>query len=369
MTGETTLQITAALSRGPDSRFRIETLDLAAPGEGEVLIRTLASGICHTDLAVKAKWPIGYGPIVLGHEGAGVVVEVGAGVCGIRPGDTVLLSYRRCGRCRRCRAGRPAYCEQFALLNTSGGRADGSTPLSLDGSPVRGCFFGQSSFASHCLTTVDNIVVVEPGADLTVLAPLGCGVQTGAGSVLNVLKPDETSSFAVFGAGTVGLAGLLAARASGVRTIVAVDPVAGRRALAAKLGATMTIDPGVDDPVEAIKDHTAGGATHALDTTGVPTVLSRAMKAVGSGGTLVAVGLGRPEVSVDIIDIISGGKTLRGSIEGDADPHEFLPRLVALHAEGRLPLEELVTTYPFTDINRAVADSVAGVTVKPVLVF
>jgi aryl-alcohol dehydrogenase len=363
------MQITAALSRGPEHPFSVEPAQIEAPRAGEVLVRTVASGVCHTDLVTKAMFPAEYGPIVLGHEGAGIVEEIGPGVTGIRPGDHVLLSYRRCGSCRQCAAGRPTYCQQFAALNTSGGRTDGSTPISQDGVPVRGSFFGQSSFASHIVSTVDNTVVVDPALDLTVLAPLGCGIQTGAGAVLEVLRPDEASSFVAFGAGGVGLAGLMAARASGVATVIAVDPVAARRELAVKLGASAAIDPGAGDVIEAVQDHTHGGATHALDTTGIPTVLAQALRALDAGGMLVAVGLGQPSVTVDIIDLIGGGKSLRGCIEGDADPHVFLPKLIELHAAGLLPIEELITTYPLADIGRAVADSVAGITVKPVLVF
>jgi len=363
------MQITAALSRGLESPFSCEPVELDRPGPGEILVRTVATGICHTDLLFSSIPPGEAGPIVLGHEGAGVVDAVGPGVHGIEPGDHVLLSYRRCGGCRSCRAGRPTYCTTFAELNSSGARLDGSTPLSQDGKPVRAAFFGQSSFATHCLATVDNTVVVDRSLDLTVLAPFTCGFQTGAGAVLNVLQPGDASSFVVYGAGAVGLAALLAARDHGVGTIVAVEPVAGRRDLALKLGATAVVDPGADDVVAAVRSHTSGGSSHALDTTGAPLVLRQALTALGPGGALVAVGLGAPDVTIDIIDIIGGGKTLRGCIEGDADPYTFLPRLIDLYSAGRFPVDELVARYPFPQIGAAVEASVSGAVVKPVLVF
>ncbi|MEU4148889.1 NAD(P)-dependent alcohol dehydrogenase [Streptomyces sp. NPDC026659] len=363
------MDVTAALSRHPEEPFALERVTLDVPREGEVLVRMVASGICHTDLHYRSVLPPAGGPYVLGHEGAGVVEGTGPGVTGIRPGDRVVLSYRHCGDCSHCRAGRVAYCTRLGELNAPGPRPDGTHTLHQDGTPVAGTFFGQSSFATHALASVDNTVVVNPDTDLVTAAPLGCGVQTGAGSVLNVLRPQRSSSFVVYGAGAVGCAALMAARAEEVGTIVAVDPVPARRELALRLGATAALDPGAVDVVEAVRELTGGGASHALDTSGLPSVIAEAALALGRAGTLVLVGLGKPQLTVDVDDIMRGGKTLRGCIEGDARPHEFIPRLLEMRAKGLLPLEEITTAYPFAEIDRAAADSRSGVTVKPVLVF
>lgn len=361
--------VTAAVSRGPQEPFSIEDLDLAAPLSGQVRVRLVASGVCHTDLVTKAMLPAEAGAVVLGHEGAGVVEELGDDIAGISVGDHVLLSYRSCGGCRSCRAGHNTYCEQFVALNTSFVRPDGSTALSKQGNPILGSFFGQSSFASHVLASADNIVVVSDDIDLVTAAPLGCSIQTGAGAVLNVLQPGPDAHFVVYGAGSVGLAALMAAKAAGVESIIAVDLLGPRRELASKLGATAVVDPADGDLVEAIRELTNGGATHSLDTTGVPEVVAQGMTALRARGSLVVVGLGQPALTVDISDILAGGKTLRGCLEGDAVPQQFLPELLGLMAAGKLPVEELVTTYPLKDINEAVADAHSGTTIKPVLVF
>lgn len=362
------MQITAAVSRGPDSPFTLETVELDEPRADEVLVRIVATGLCHTDLFTKAALPHAAGPAVLGHEGAGIVVNVGPRVSGIAPGDHVILSYRHCGDCDQCRSAGPAYCVDAHRLNSSGRRADGSATVTQNGEPVRAAFFGQSSFADHVLATADNIVVVDESVDLAAAAPLGCGFQTGAGAVLNVLRPGIDSSVAVFGAGSVGFAALLAARSVGVTTLFAVDPVPARRALAAEFGA-VAIDPGTQDVVAAIRAATGGGATHTLDTTGIPAVVGQALSSLRARGSAVVVGLGAPEVTVNIQDLMLNGKTLRGCVEGDSSVQQFIPQLLALHAEARFPFDRLVTEYRFEDINRAVADQAAGAVIKPVLVW
>jgi len=183
------MQITAALTYAPDAPFEIQEVELDEPRDDEILVRMVAAGICHTDLGVKAAWPADAGPLVLGHEGAGVVEAVGAGVSGLAAGDHVLLSYRSCRSCASCTAGHVSYCERFRELNAVGVRPDGSTTMRRDGAAVHGNFFGQSSFATHALAYASNSVKVDDSVDLTVAAPLGCGIQTGAGAVLNVLEP------------------------------------------------------------------------------------------------------------------------------------------------------------------------------------
>lgn len=355
------MEITAAVSRSPDSPFTLESVDLDEPRPDEALVRIHATGLCHTDLTFKSRIP---GPAVLGHEGAGVVEAVGAQVTGIAPGDHVLLSYRSCGDCVQCRAGHPSYCSRSALLNSSGGRADGSATLSQNGTRLFGAFFGQSSFAQYALAAAGNVVVVDPGLDLTVAAPLGCGFQTGAGAVLNVLVPEPDSRLVVFGAGGVGLAAVMAAKAVGVEVVVVVDPVASRRDKAVELGASQAVDPTTEDVETVVR-----GATHALDTTARPEVVATALRVLGPRGMLVVVGLGARHATIDVLDLMLSGKTIRGCTEGDADPSEFIPQLLALHAQGRFPMEAIVRRYDAADIESAVADSRSGDTIKPVLVW
>jgi aryl-alcohol dehydrogenase len=363
------MRIKAALSNSAEAPFEIAEVQLDEPRPDEVLVALTAVGVCHTDLTMKALWPEAMSPIVLGHEGAGVVEAVGRDVTGVRPGDRVLLSYRSCGACRECAAGHRTYCQDFRTLNALGSRADGSTTMRRGTSPVYGSFFGQSSFASHALAYESNLVVVGDHVDLSIVAPLGCGVQTGAGAVLNVLRPAGDASLVVFGAGAVGLSAVMVAKASGVATIIAVDPIAERRQIATEIGATATVDPASDDVVEGIRRLTGAGATHALDTTAIGAVINQAIAALAALGTLALVGVGTPEVAIDVQSVIGGGKTIRGVIEGDAVAQQFVPRLLDLHAEGRLPLEKLIRIYDFDDINTAVADARSGATIKPVLVF
>jgi aryl-alcohol dehydrogenase len=363
------MKIRAAISAGAEAPFEIAEVELDEPRRDEVLVELRAVGVCHSDLTMKAVWPEAISPIVLGHEGAGVVVTAGADVTGVRPGDHVVLSYRSCGSCPECAGGHRPYCRDFRTLNGIGSRPDGSATMRRNGSRVYGSYFGQSSFASHALAYESNVVVVGEEIDLGVAAPLGCGVQTGAGTVLNVLAPPREASLVVFGAGGVGLSAVMAAFASGVGTIIAVDPVASRRQLAVALGATATLDPGAGDVVDGIRRLTGAGATHAVDTTAKGAVINQAIEALAPLGTLALVGIRIPDFAMNVQSVMSGGKTIRGVIEGDAAPQDFIPRLVELHGQGRLPLEKLIRRYDFADIDVAFADAASGRTVKPVLQF
>jgi aryl-alcohol dehydrogenase len=363
------MRIRAAISASAEAPFELAEVELDEPRRDEVLVELRAAGVCHSDLTMKAIWPEAISPIVLGHEGAGVVAAVGDEVTGVRTGDHVVLSYRSCGSCPECAGGHRPYCRDFRTLNGIGTRPDGSATMRRNGSRLYGSFFGQSSFASHALAYESNVVVVGDEIDLAVAAPLGCGVQTGAGTVLNVLAPPPESSLVVFGAGGVGLSAVMAAFASGVGTIVAVDPVGSRRQLAAELGATATIDPGAGDVVDVIRALTGIGVTHAIDTTAKGAVINQAIEALAPLGTLALVGLRPADFAMNVQSVMSGGKTIRGVIEGDAAPREFIPRLVELHGQGRLPVEKLIRRYDFGDINVAFADAASGTAIKPVLQF
>jgi aryl-alcohol dehydrogenase len=348
--------------------FSLEEVDLDGPRDDEILVRIVATGLCHTDIHLKGALPEATFPRVLGHEGAGVVEAVGAGVNGVEAGDHVVLSFRSCRACEDCANGMVGYCGAALLLNYMGMRTDGSTTYSRDGSPVFGNFFGQSSLSMHAIAYADNCVVIDKSVDLTKVAPYGCGFQTGAGTVLNVLKPGPADSLVVYGVGAVGLAAFAAAKHLGVATMVAVDPLASRRDAAARYGA-VGIDPTGEDVVAKVKELTGGGANYAIDTTAISPVVKQAQLSLRSRGTLIALGLGAEEYTIDALDLLQTGKVIRSTIEGDSDPQEMVPRLIELNAAGEFDVDDLIATYPFSEINSAVADVLAGKVVKPVFVW
>ena len=360
------MHITAAVAHGADAPFTVERLELADPRPDEVLVRIVASGICHSDLTARQSFPAEL-PVVLGHEGAGIVEWVGSEIDGVRPGDHVLVTYSSCGACGRCDRGTPGYCDRWVELN--GGRYGSDSPLTRDEQPIVGAFFGQSSFASHIITAARNLVVVDTDVDLAMTAAFGCGVQTGAGTLANVLRPDSSSSVVIFGVGGVGMAALMAARALGVGTVVAVDLSASRLEIAAALGADVVVDGASDDVAAEIVAATKGGATHALDTTGVDSVIANAIDSLAPLGILAVVALGEPVLPIEVAKLIGQGKTLRGSVEGDVDPQQFLPQLVDWYRNGKFPMEKIVRTYAFDSINDAVAAAADGSIIKPVLTF
>ena len=298
-----------------------------------------------------------------------MVEAVGADVTGIEVGDHVVLSFRSCGACANCTAGLVGYCESSLMLNYMGMRMDGSTTYSRDGATVFGSFFGQSSLSAHAIAYADNCVVVDKSVDLTKVAPYGCGFQTGAGTVLNVLEPGPDDSLVVFGVGAVGLAALAAAQHLGAGTTVAVDPLPGRLEAAARYGAVGVDPTGEGSVVDKVKELTGGGATYAIDTTAISDVVTQAQQSLRVRGTLIALGLGAEEYTIDAIDLLQNGKVIKASIEGDSDPQEMVPRLIAMNAAGDFDVDHLITTYPFAEINTAVADVLAGKVVKPVLVW
>ncbi|MBI2244121.1 MAG: NAD(P)-dependent alcohol dehydrogenase [Nocardioides sp.] len=367
------MRTTVAVVDGPGAEFVLEEVEIDGPRADEVLVRIVATGLCHTDLSLRDTLPAEMFPRVFGHEGAGVVEEVGADVTGIEVGDQVVLSLASCRGCARCSDGLVGYCEQTLMLNYMGFRADGSTSYSRAAGPVYGHFFGQSSFARHAVALASSVVVVDQDLDLTRAAPYGCGFMAGSGAILNVARPKAGDTVVVYGVGAVGLAAVAAARASGVETVVAVDLQARRLEAAEKLGA-VGVDSaalGETSVVDRVKELTGGGASYAIETTAVPAVLKEAAQSLGVRGTLVVLGLdmSRPEFPVDAIDLLQNGKVVRGSVEGDSDPLEMVPRMLRLNAEGKFPVDDLVTTYPFTEINTAIADVLAGRVVKPVLVW
>lgn len=361
----------AAVLEGPGSLV-VSEVEFGAPGPGEVLIKLVASGLCHTDLGVIAGGIPFPAPGIIGHEGAGVVAAVGAGVSSVEVGDKVLLSFTSCGTCAACASTHPAYCETWLPRNLLGGmRGDESGETRRGDVTLATHFFGQSSFAEYSIADERSIVKVDPSADLAALAPLGCGVLTGFGSVWNVLDPGPTDTVAVYGTGAVGLSGLIAAALRAPAQLIAIDIVDERLQLARELGATHTINATTEDVAARLGEITDGrGVSLSFDTTGNPGVARSALDAASVRGTVLVCGAPPPgtEIRVDIQGILTG-KVLRGVTMGDTNPRTLIPELVALHAAGNLPLEKLERTYTLDQISDAAADMHRGATVKPVILY
>jgi aryl-alcohol dehydrogenase len=361
------VRIQAAVTEELGAAFAVQPVDIQDPEAREVRVRVAAAGICHTDLIVRDQWyPVPL-PAVLGHEGAGVVERVGSAVTKVAPGDHVAMSFGSCGTCVSCLTGRPSYCLGFFEFNFAATRPDGTTALSREGEPVHSHFFGQSCFATHCMATERNVVKLDEDIAFELIAPFGCGVQTGAGAILNALRPPAGAAVAVFGTGTVGLAAIMAATITGATTIVAVDLNPERLSLARELGATHTVDAGAEDVAAAIA--AIGGADYALETTGSAPVLRTAVDCTtptGITGVIGAPAFGT-EVSLDVNTILIGGRSVRGIVEGDSVPDIFIPRLIELWRAGRFPVDRIIAGYDFDDIEHAAADAEAGAVVKAVL--
>jgi aryl-alcohol dehydrogenase len=362
----------AAVAREHGRPLTIEELDLDDLRPGEVRVRLVASGICHTDAIVRdGVYPTPL-PAVLGHEGSGVVEAVGPGVTTCAVGDHVILGAAYCGKCDMCRSGLPTYCEFTFAQCFGGSRSDGSKSFSKDGEAISSHFFGQSSFAHHVNAVENSVVVVPKDIDLELLGPLGCGFNTGAGAVLNEMRPAAGTSLAVFGSGAVGMAGLMAARVAGCTKIVAIDIHDSRLRTAAELGATHTVNSRTADVVAELRSITGGkGVDFALDTTGLPALLLQAADALAVRGMLVQVGApaGGTTVPFEVGLSLLKGWTFRTVIEGSSVSQVFLPRLIELWQQGRFPFDKLVRTYAFAEINTGFADSASGEVVKPVVVY
>jgi aryl-alcohol dehydrogenase len=360
------MKATAAVLRTQDGPYSLEEIELGEPRADELLVRIVATGMCHTDVLPRGEATISPPPIICGHEGAGVVEAVGADVAGIEVGDHVVLSFESCGECEACAAKRPYACETFFLRNLIGRRADFTTAATdADGNEIPSRWFGQSSFATHAIATARNAVVVDKALPLEQLGPLGCGLITGAGSVLNALQVEAGRSLVVFGVGAVGLAALIAGAASGADPIIAVDLHDSRLDLARELGATHTVRGDDPDVAARVIEITGAGAHYAVDTTGVPAVSRNAMASLRLGGTGALVGAQVADLVLDVLAVV--GKRAIWVLEGDADPKTFIPRLIELWQAGKFPFDRLLREFPLSAIDEAEAASLSGEVVKPIL--
>jgi aryl-alcohol dehydrogenase len=364
--------IRAAVAREAGKPLQFENATLEAPRDNEVLVRMVATGVCHTDMVIRDqqyKTPL---PMILGHEGAGVVERVGRAVTTVAVGDHVVMTYMYCGLCSPCATGHPAHCANMGQLNFGGGRLDGSSSACChDGGELHDHFFGQSSFATHAVASELNVVKVPKEVPLELLGPLGCGLQTGAGAVLNAMKVHAGSSFAAFGTGAVGLAAIMAARVAGATRIIAVDVNPARLQLALELGATHAINSRENDPVAEIRNITGGGADFTLECSGRAAVLRQAIDSLGLLGTCGIVGATPEgtEASFNVNDVMIPGRRIMGIVQGDVVSRTFIPELIELYSQGRFPFARLVKFYSFDQVNEAMADSESGITIKPILRF
>ena len=363
-------EIQAAVCEGGGAPPVIETLLLDDPAPDELVIEVGAAGVCHTDLGI-AEWSTE--PRVFGHEGAGTIVAKGDAVSGFQIGDRVAASFGYCGDCPVCNANRPAYCMDGIALNIEGMRnIDRPSHSRPDGSAVGGAFFQQSCFASHALVTQRNIVKIPDNLSFVEAAPLGCGIQTGAGAVFNQLGAGAGEPIVIIGCGTVGMAAIMAAKIIGCNPIIAIDIATGRLEIAREVGATHTIDgAAAGDWSEEVKRMTGGGAAAVLDAAGTQQTFEQSLLALRPGGSLGTLTL--PGGFEDPIQH-PGGLTflttsIIGIIEGDGVPHTFLPELIGYYQAGQMPYDRLIQTFPFEDIDDAFAAMREKRAIKPVLTF
>ncbi len=364
------MKIRAAVVEEKSGPFVVQDVELDEPRDDEVLVRTVSSGICHTDLLGRdGHMPLAF-PAVFGHEGAGVVEKAGARVKKVGPGDHVVLSFLSCGACPACLRGVPTRCATYFEHNMGGARFDGSPTMRRNGEIVHANFVGQSSFASHSLANERCVVKVRKDAPLELMGPMACAVQTGAGAIFNSLRPEVNSSIAVFGTGPVGLCAVLAAAATDCAPIIAVDINAERLNLAREFGATHTINPRETDPVEEIKRIGGGGVAYSLECTAFPAVLRQAVDVLGMGGVCGMIGV--PPVGVEVslhMRQVLDGRKIVGIIAGDSVGDVFIPQMIELYLRGRLPFDRMLRFYPFDRINEAARDAASGNTLKAVLTF
>lgn len=364
------MKIKAAVVREKGQPYELTELELAELQATDVLVRIVASGLCRSDYGERTGNSIDF-PNVLGHEGAGIVEKVGAAVTAVGPGDHVVLSYAYCGKCRPCSSGHPSGCVHWLEVNNAGTNTRGESVLHTpEGRPVNN-FFNQSSFAEYSLTDESNIVKVPKDVDLRLLGPLGCGLGTGSGAVLNVLKPAVGSSIAVFGTGAVGFAAIMAAKIAGCYPIVAVDINQQRLDQAIAVGATHSVNSSEVDAKEFIDELTDGlGMDQTIDTSGVNPVMRTALACLSNTGTFVPLAVTKKDFEFNpFFDLVFGNKKIVGVLIGDTIPNYHLPNLIDFYKRGQFPFDRFVKFYDFEAINQAEADSIRGEVIKAVIVM
>ena len=361
----------AAVVNGVNEEYRLEELTLGELYPDEVLVKMVATGICQSDEALRVGSEAYPMPVVLGHEGAGIIERVGSAVKDFAEGDQVVMAYNYCGTCPSCRTGHPAVCNDWALLNFSGARPDGSSIFyKEDGTPVSN-FFTQSSFATYTITNSKNLIKVDQDVDLRLMGPLGCGLLTGFGTVVNGLNPQFGSSIAIFGTGAVGLGALMAAEIIGCSKIIAIDIHESRLETAKELGATHTINSKTENLSERVADITGGlGVNFSIDTTGITSIMKASVDILALGGSFAPLAVKPNSLELKpFTDLIMSNRKVVGVLMGDSVPQLAIPQLIQYYKQGKFPFDKFVKFYKFNEINQAAADSNSGETIKPVIII
>lgn len=335
--------------------LHIEMVELDAPQVGEVLVEVVSAGLCHSDLSVIDASRPRVMPMVLGHEAAGIVREVGAGVSEFRPGDHVVFSFvPACGRCVYCATGRAALCENGAKANTAGSLLSGGRRFHNPSGGECHHHLGVSAFSQFTVAAQESLVKIDPTLNLQTAALFGCAVLTGVGAVFNTAQVAPGTAVAVFGMGGVGLGTVMGARAAGAYPVIAVDLLDDKLAVARSVGASHTVNASTTNPVEAVRDLTGGGAHYTFEGVGSERVLLQAYEATRRGGMTVTMGLPHPsrQLSISAVSLVAEERTLKGSYMGSAVPRRDIPRFISLYQAGLLPVEKLHThTLALDDIN------------------
>lgn len=347
-----------------------ETVEVDDPGPEEVLVEVGAASLCHTDLDIASGDLVRPTPLVMGHEGAGVVRQVGEGVASVAPGDHVVLGRMACGRCASCRAGRSNLCDERSVATTDGTLRGGAVRFGRNGGALHHCH-GVSSFSRHTVVNEEVAIGVTDAVPLERATLLGCGVFTGFGAVANTLGAAPGSSVVVFGCGGVGLSAVQGAAVSGANPVIAVDVLPEKLDAARELGATHAVNGEAEDPVERVRELTGGGADYAVTCVGVPVVIEQAVAAVGKAGEVAVVGV-PPEgegPALDAFDLMRHEKVVRGSFNGSYNLSLGIPTLAELVAAGALRLDPMVSSErPLAELNEAMADLQSGTGIRHVLV-
>ncbi|KAJ5946119.1 hypothetical protein N7454_002958 [Penicillium verhagenii] len=382
---------TAIVAREPKELMKpnwsLEQVNITAPGDDEILVEVHAAGICHTDILLSSlptgTFHLQY-PKVVGHEGAyqafcaGIARAVGKNIQSVSPGDPVLLSFNSCATCLQCQDSHPAYCDTFAQRNYLGAQETMTMSSDSEDQKIWSQFFGQSSFAKHSIVHKSSVVnakdLIQDLDELKLFAPLGCGFQTGMGAIQNITNAGPEDVVLITGLGAVGMGSLMTAAIVGCKTVITVDRVQSRIALAKKLGATHTIDtsePGFTSLDEAIRKIAPTGVSIAIDTTGVPNIIEQSLQATRARGKMVLVGVPPPgyKLSIDAAAHLNSGRAILGCIEGDCDPQIAIPQLIKWYREGKLPIDLFVQYFDAPDYESAIQGLKTGEVIKPVLVW